>query len=57
MCSEFLVYVLSLCSSIPDCGGAEYARSNGIPVLVFPKAKRESSDGLSCTELVDVLRL
>lgn len=42
---------------ITDCGGAEYARSNGIPVLVFPKAQRESSDGLSPTELVDVLRL
>ena len=40
-----------------DCGGAEYARSNGIPVLVFPKAKREPSDGLSPSELVDVLRL
>ncbi|XP_013585997.1 PREDICTED: phosphoribosylglycinamide formyltransferase, chloroplastic isoform X1 [Brassica oleracea var. oleracea] len=39
-----------------DCGGAEYARSNGIAVLVFPKPKRESSDGLSPTELVDVLR-
>lgn len=43
-------------TSIPDCGGAEYAKSNGIPVLIFPKPQRESSDGLSPTELVDVLR-
>ncbi|EOA38722.1 hypothetical protein CARUB_v10010847mg [Capsella rubella] len=48
--------VVLLVTNKKDCGGAEYARSNGIPVLVFPKAKREPSDGLSPTELVDVLR-
>ncbi|CAL9240183.1 unnamed protein product [Arabidopsis halleri] len=48
--------VVLLVTNKKDCGGAEYARSNGIPVLVFPKAKRESSDGLSPSELVDVLR-
>ncbi|KAL0695869.1 hypothetical protein Bca4012_063049 [Brassica carinata] len=48
--------VVLLVTNKKDCGGAEYARSNGIPVLVFPKPQRESSDGLSPTELVDVLR-
>ncbi|AAD21688.1 This gene is a member of the formyl transferase family PF/00551 and may be a pseudogene of gb/X74767 phosphoribosylglycinamide formyl transferase (PUR3) from Arabidopsis thaliana since our sequence differs from PUR3 by an insertion of an A at bp 225 and a deletion of an A at bp 1276 [Arabidopsis thaliana] len=48
--------VVLLVTNKKDCGGAEYARSNGIPVLVFPKAKREPSDGLSPSELVDVLR-
>ncbi|XP_010499671.1 PREDICTED: phosphoribosylglycinamide formyltransferase, chloroplastic-like [Camelina sativa] len=48
--------VVLLVTNNKDCGGAEYARSNGIPVLVFPKGKREPSDGLSSTELVDVLR-
>ncbi|KFK44914.1 hypothetical protein AALP_AA1G319200 [Arabis alpina] len=48
--------VVLLVTNKKDCGGAEYARSHGIPVLVYPKAKRESSDGLSATELVDVLR-
>ncbi|CAH8254107.1 unnamed protein product [Arabidopsis lyrata] len=48
--------VVLLVTNKKDCGGAEYARSNGIPVLVFPKAKREPFDGLSPSELVDVLR-
>ncbi|VVA93199.1 unnamed protein product [Arabis nemorensis] len=48
--------VVLLVTNKKDCGGAEYARSNGIPVLLFPKAQRESSGGLSPTELVDVLR-
>ncbi|KAL1204987.1 Phosphoribosylglycinamide formyltransferase [Cardamine amara subsp. amara] len=48
--------VVLLVTNKKDCGGAEYARSNGIPVLVFPKAKREPCDGLSSTELVGVLR-
>ncbi|CAH8384374.1 unnamed protein product [Eruca vesicaria subsp. sativa] len=48
--------VVLLVTNKKDCGGAEYARSNGIPVLVFPKPQRESSDALSPTELVDVLR-
>ncbi|KAJ0230976.1 Phosphoribosylglycinamide formyltransferase [Hirschfeldia incana] len=48
--------VVLLVTNKKDCGGAEYAKSNGIPVLIFPKPQRESSDGLSPTELVDVLR-
>ncbi|CAA7061286.1 unnamed protein product [Microthlaspi erraticum] len=46
--------VVLLVTNKKDCGGAEYARSNGIPVLVFPKA--QSDDGLSPKELVDVIR-
>ncbi|KAK4360067.1 hypothetical protein RND71_022296 [Anisodus tanguticus] len=38
-----------------DCGGAKYAREQGIPVILFPKAKN-SSEGLSEEDLVDVLR-
>ncbi|KAF8104170.1 hypothetical protein N665_0177s0026 [Sinapis alba] len=48
--------IVLLVTNKKDCGGAEYARSNGIPVLVFPKPQRESSDGISPAELVDVLR-
>lgn len=48
--------VVLLVTNKKDCGGAEYAKSNGIPVLIFPKPQRESSDGLSPTELVHVLR-
>ncbi|CAN8303787.1 unnamed protein product [Cochlearia groenlandica] len=48
--------VVLLVTNKKECGGAEYARSNGIPVLVFPKTQRESSDGLSPKDLVDVLR-
>lgn len=46
----FFIFIL-----IPGCGGAEYARNNGIPVILFPKAKDES-DGLSPSDLVDALR-
>ncbi|XP_020219656.1 phosphoribosylglycinamide formyltransferase, chloroplastic [Cajanus cajan] len=35
--------------------GAEYARNNGIPVILFPKAKDESN-GLSPSDVVDTLR-
>lgn len=40
---------------IIDCDGAEYARSNDIPVILFPKVKDEP-DGLSPSDLVSVLR-
>ncbi|KAK7286602.1 hypothetical protein RJT34_21713 [Clitoria ternatea] len=38
-----------------ECGGAEYARNNGIPVILFPKAK-DGSNGLSPSDLVNTLR-
>ncbi|XVF87819.1 hypothetical protein PTKIN_Ptkin18bG0151400 [Pterospermum kingtungense] len=37
------------------CGGAQYARDKGIPVILFPKTKDEP-DGLSSDDLVIVLR-
>ncbi|CAH8314231.1 unnamed protein product [Eruca vesicaria subsp. sativa] len=49
-------HVVLLVTNNKDCGGAEYARSNGIPVLLFPKPQPQSSHGLSPTQLVDVLR-
>lgn len=47
--------VVVLVTNKSDCGGAEYARQNGIPVIVFPKAK-DGHDGLSANDLVDTLR-
>ncbi|QHN86696.1 Phosphoribosylglycinamide formyltransferase [Arachis hypogaea] len=47
--------VLVLVTNKHDCGGAEYARNNGISVVLFPKVK-DGSDGLSPSELVDTLR-
>ncbi|WJX16510.1 Phosphoribosylglycinamide formyltransferase (GART) [Trifolium repens] len=47
--------VIVLVTNKNECGGAEYARSHGIPVIVFPKAKAES-DGLSPNDLVAALR-
>ncbi|BAT84970.1 Phosphoribosylglycinamide formyltransferase [Vigna angularis] len=38
-----------------ECGGAQYARNNGIPVILFPIAKDEP-EGLSPSDLVDTLR-
>ncbi|CAN4126942.1 unnamed protein product [Withania somnifera] len=38
-----------------DCGGAKYAKEQGIPVILFPKAK-DSSQGLSVEDLVGALR-
>ncbi|XP_060185746.1 rho GDP-dissociation inhibitor 1-like [Lycium barbarum] len=37
-----------------DCGGAKYAREQGIPVILFPKAKN-SSESLSEEDLVGAL--
>ncbi|KAF7145064.1 hypothetical protein RHSIM_Rhsim04G0089100 [Rhododendron simsii] len=37
------------------CGGAEYARDNNIPVILFPGMK-EQPDGLSANDLVTTLR-
>ncbi|CAJ2668193.1 unnamed protein product [Trifolium pratense] len=47
--------VVVLVTNKSECGGAEYARNHGIPVIVFPKAKAES-DGLSPNDLVATLR-
>ncbi|KAK1414408.1 hypothetical protein QVD17_30152 [Tagetes erecta] len=37
-----------------DCGGANYARENGIPVIIYPGTKGEP-EGLSSSELVVAL--
>ena len=44
-----------MCHILPECGGAEYAKNNGIPVILFPKAKDEPKR-LSPSDLVDTLR-
>jgi phosphoribosylglycinamide formyltransferase len=38
------------------CGGADYARCNGVPVVVFPKSK-SAPEGVSTDQLLNVLRL
>ncbi|RWV80165.1 hypothetical protein GW17_00058601 [Ensete ventricosum] len=40
---------------LAGCGGAEYARDNQIPVVIFPGSK-SSPDGVSAAELVATLR-
>ncbi|XP_038724524.1 phosphoribosylglycinamide formyltransferase, chloroplastic isoform X2 [Tripterygium wilfordii] len=47
--------VVVLVTNKQGCGGAEYARTKGIPVILFPKAKDEPN-GLSPTDLVNALR-
>ncbi|XP_039819508.1 phosphoribosylglycinamide formyltransferase, chloroplastic-like [Panicum virgatum] len=47
--------VVALVTDKPGCGGAEYARSSGIPVVVFPKSK-SAPEGVSVPELLDTLR-
>ncbi|CAI0378094.1 unnamed protein product [Linum tenue] len=56
-CHEGSVHgdVIALVTNKTDCGGAEYARNKGIPVLQFPKTK-DGADGLSPTDLVAALR-
>ncbi|CAK8566116.1 unnamed protein product [Lathyrus sativus] len=44
-------YVIVLVTNKSKCGGAEYARNNGIPVILFPKANDES-DGLCPNDLL-----
>ncbi|KAL8469099.1 hypothetical protein ACS0TY_032077 [Phlomoides rotata] len=47
--------VVVLVTNKHDCGGAEYAREKGIPVLVFPKRK-ENQNVFSAQDLVIALR-
>lgn len=47
--------VVVLVTNKPDCGGADYARDRGIPVIVFPKPKN-SDEGFSPEDLVAALR-
>ncbi|BAT80846.1 Phosphoribosylglycinamide formyltransferase [Vigna angularis] len=47
--------VTVLVTNKSECGGAEYAKNNGIAIILFPKAKDEPK-GLSPSDLVDTLR-
>ncbi|KAL5727093.1 phosphoribosylglycinamide formyltransferase 1 [Ranunculus cassubicifolius] len=47
--------IAALVTNKPDCGGAEYARLNGIPILSFPKTSSVPT-GLSPIDLVTSLR-
>ncbi|KAJ6824168.1 phosphoribosylglycinamide formyltransferase, chloroplastic-like isoform X1 [Iris pallida] len=47
--------VAVLVTDKPGCGGADYARANGIPVILFPKTK-SSAEGLSPVDLITTLR-
>uniref|UniRef100_A0A0E0AX73 phosphoribosylglycinamide formyltransferase 1 n=1 Tax=Oryza glumipatula TaxID=40148 RepID=A0A0E0AX73_9ORYZ len=47
--------VVALVTDKPGCGGAEHARGNGIPVVVFPKSK-SAPEGVSTDELLNALR-
>lgn len=52
-----MVYLFAELIFLPvaGCGGAQYARDKGIPVVLFPKSKDEP-EGLSPTDLVTALR-
>ncbi|KAI4298767.1 hypothetical protein L6164_032285 [Bauhinia variegata] len=47
--------VVVLVTNRSECGGAAYARNNGIPVVLYPAAK-DDSNGLSPSDLVNILR-
>ncbi|XP_042491773.1 phosphoribosylglycinamide formyltransferase, chloroplastic [Macadamia integrifolia] len=47
--------VVVLVTNKPGCGGAEFARDCGIPVILFPKTK-DVPEGLSLTNLITSLR-
>ncbi|XP_008799339.1 phosphoribosylglycinamide formyltransferase, chloroplastic [Phoenix dactylifera] len=48
-------HVTVLVTDKPSCGGAEHARDNEIPVILFPKSK-STPEGLSPVDLVSTLR-
>lgn len=43
-------------SDKPECGGCDYARTHGIPVLAYPKSKKFAPDGLDPPEMVSQLK-
>ncbi|CAM0945196.1 unnamed protein product [Alopecurus aequalis] len=48
--------VVAFVTDKPGCGGAEYVRCNGMPVVVFPKSK-STPEEVSTDELLNFLRL
>lgn len=49
------INVYCILFNLPGCGGADYARDKGLPVVPFPKTKNEP-EGISPIDLVAVLR-
>ncbi|KAL6542936.1 Phosphoribosylglycinamide formyltransferase (GART) [Orobanche hederae] len=47
--------VVVLVTNKQDCGGAEYARGKGIPIIIFPRRK-DGQDAFSAKDLVMTLR-
>ncbi|BFG27388.1 hypothetical protein CerSpe_136620 [Prunus speciosa] len=47
--------IVVVVTSKQGCGGADYARDKGLPVILFPKTKLEA-DGISPADLVATLR-
>lgn len=47
--------VAMVVTNAPSCGGADYARAQGIPVLVHPPPKANPSAGLNADDLVSAL--
>ncbi|XBJ20851.1 hypothetical protein VPH35_011608 [Triticum aestivum] len=47
--------VVALVTDKPGCGGAEYARRNGIPVVLFPRSK-SAPEGVPTAQLLNALR-
>lgn len=47
--------IVALVTNKHDCGGAEFARDKGVPVILFPQRK-DAQDGLSAEDLVIALR-
>jgi len=46
--------VACVVTNAATCGGAEWARARGIPVLIYP-AKKNDTDGMTADALVDAL--
>ncbi|KAI7843268.1 hypothetical protein COHA_003101 [Chlorella ohadii] len=42
-------------SNAPSCGGAEFARAHGIPVITYPAPKSDPAAGLTAEQLVQQL--
>lgn len=47
--------VVAVVSNAPSCGGAEFARAHGIPVLTYPAPKADPAAGLTADQLVQQL--
>ncbi|VAH11231.1 unnamed protein product [Triticum turgidum subsp. durum] len=47
--------VVALVTDKPGCGGAEYARRSGIPVVLFPRSK-SAPEGVPTAQLLNALR-